>query len=68
MTDATRTDELGSLFESITGETSVVESQRPNAGGREIDGVSVDRSVDGAIGYHGLADAIGEPEPVDDVV
>lgn len=68
MTDATRTDELGSLFESITGETSVVESQRPNAGGREIDGVWVDRSVDGAIDYHGLADAIGEPEPVDDVV
>lgn len=61
MTDDERADQLGSLFESVTGDTSVVEQQRTVDGTRLVTGESAD-AVD-PVEHHGLADAIDDPTP-----
>lgn len=64
MTDDDSTDDLGTLFESITGDTSVVEPQREEASSREIEDGADGRSVD-AVEHHGFADVIDGPEAAD---
>jgi hypothetical protein len=64
MTGAERTAELGSLFESVTGETSVVDRQLNEAGTRVVD-EHVDGGAVGAVEHHGFADAIDGPSPSD---
>lgn len=64
MTDDDSTDDLGSLFESITGDTSVVETQREETTARDVEDVADDEAVD-AIDYHGFGDVIDGAEAVD---
>ncbi|MFB6296828.1 MAG: hypothetical protein ABEH66_08350 [Halobacteriales archaeon] len=64
MTDENGTDDLGDLFESITGETTVVQTQQVEADTRDVSVDPGPRTVD-TIEYHGLADAIDGPEAGD---
>ncbi|WP_049926829.1 hypothetical protein [Halopiger goleimassiliensis] len=64
MTDTDRTDDLGSLFVSVTGSDSVVEPQEADSSSRELRTDATDETVDAA-SFHGLDDAIDDPESVE---
>ena len=57
-------ERLGSVFESVTGRTSVVETQREDTGSRDVDADTTGRVV-GPAEHHGLEDAIDDPEPAE---
>lgn len=63
----TTVDELQSLFESVTGDTTVVEKQESETGDREIDETADDAAKD-AIDHHGFGDVIDNAEPADDAL
>lgn len=67
MTRDTTVDELQSLFESVTGDTTVVERQERETGDREIDETSESGAND-AIDHHGFGDVIDTVEPADDAL
>ena len=57
-------ERLRSVFESVTGRTSVVETQREDSGSRDVDAAAADGVV-GPAEHHGLEDAIDDPEAVE---
>lgn len=57
-------ERLGSLFESVTGRTSVVDTRREDDGSRAVEADVDGRAVDPAE-RHGLDDAIGDPDAVE---
>ena len=57
-------ERLGTVFESVTGRTSVVETQREDTGSRDVDVDTADRVV-GPAEHHGLDDAIDDPDTVE---
>lgn len=67
MTDDERADELGSLFVSVTGDTSVAESQEDDADTRELT-EDVDEESADPIAHHGLGDAIDDPDVAENPV
>jgi len=58
------TDDLLALFESVTGETTVTETQRAEIGAREIV-ESRDADAVDTIDHHGFVDVIDDVEPSD---
>lgn len=67
MTTEDRADELRSLFTSITGDTSVVESQQSDTDHRAVDDDELDQDSD-TIEHHGFSDVIDQPDLTDDPV
>ena len=61
MTDTEETERLGSLFVSVTGSDSVVDRQEEASSEREVSAEEADETTDAA-SFHGLDDAIDEPE------
>jgi len=59
------TDRLKSLFESVTGETTVTDSQSVEIGEREIVDSAESEAVD-TIDHHGFVDVIDDAEPSED--
>lgn len=57
-------ERLGTVFESVTGRTSVLETRREDTGSRDVDVDTAGRVV-GSTEHHGLDDAIGDPETVE---
>lgn len=64
MTEAETTDELGSPVVSVTGSDSVVESRQSEPSTRELE-TDVDDGATDAASFHGLDDAIDDPETVE---
>ena len=63
-TETDRTERLGSLFVSVTGSDSVVESQEEESSTREVrDETDGGDGITDSTSFHGLDDAIEDPEP-----
>ena len=58
-------DDLRSLFESVTGETTVTDTQSSDVGSREIVDNPESDAVD-TIDHHGFDDVIDDVDPSDD--
>lgn len=67
MTSEDHTDSLKSIFESVTGDTTVVESQEEDIDKRAIEESRDSEPVD-AIDHHGFGDVIDSAEPADDAL
>lgn len=59
------TDDLLALFESVTGETTVTDTQRAETGTKEV-AESQDVDAVDTIDHHGFVDVIDDVEPSDD--
>ncbi|MFW6435766.1 MAG: hypothetical protein ACOCY1_05230 [Halovenus sp.] len=59
------TDKLKSLFESVTGETTVTDAQSVEIADREIVDSAESVAVD-TIDHHGFVDVIDDAEPAED--
>jgi len=63
--DNENTAKLKDIFESVTGDTTVVETQHTESENREIEARDESEAVD-AIDHHGFDDVIDTVEPADD--
>jgi len=61
------TDKLQALFQSVTGDTTVVEKQETECGDREI-ADTTDSEASDTIDHHGFADVIDDAEPEDNSI